>query len=78
VAYSESLPGFLSVIPMNETPTTYIFDFMFNQLKFCKKSRKVMFVFWQFRPEKPTCPLTLNKNTVLYGLIYRMPMCPSG
>jgi hypothetical protein len=26
-------------------------------------------VFWQCRPEKPTRPLTLNKDTVWYGLI---------
>jgi hypothetical protein len=28
-----------------------------------------LFVFLQCRPEKPTRPLTLNKDTVWYGLI---------
>jgi hypothetical protein len=40
----------------------------FKQPKYSQKSRKVLFVFWQCRLEKPTRPLTLNKDTVWYGL----------
>jgi hypothetical protein len=33
-----------------------------------KTSGKMLFVFWQCRAEKPTRPLTLNKDTVWCGL----------
>jgi hypothetical protein len=51
---------------MNKTPTTLIriiFHVLINQ-DLAKKSWKVLFVSWQCRPEKPTRPLTLNKDTV--------------
>jgi hypothetical protein len=49
---------------------------MFNQLRSRQKSREVLFVFWQYmyRPEKSTRLLTLNKNTVWYGLCKMMKM----
>jgi hypothetical protein len=34
-----------------------------------EKCVKVLFAFWQYKPEKYTRPLKLHKDTVWYGLI---------
>jgi hypothetical protein len=41
-----------------------------------KKSRKMMFVFWQCRPEKLIHPLTLNKDSAWSSLISFINSCP--
>jgi hypothetical protein len=40
-----------------------------NNQDVAKTSGKILFVFWQCRPEKPTRPLTLNKDKLWCGLI---------
>jgi hypothetical protein len=66
---SFNLLGFLQSVPINKSLKTYNVDFLFliNQ-DLAKKSGKVLFVFWQCRPEKPTRLLTLNKDTVWCSL----------
>jgi hypothetical protein len=52
----------------NLTLTTNILDFEFNQPRSSQKSPgSAVCFFWQGRPEKPTRPLTLNKDTVWCG-----------
>jgi hypothetical protein len=55
---------------MNKTLTrTYAIDFMFQSIKILPKyPGKCCLFFWQYRPEKPSRPLTLSKDMVWYGL----------
>jgi hypothetical protein len=55
---------FIIVIPINKTLTTYYNNYII--LISCL-SGKVLFVFWQGRPEEATRLLTLNKD---YGLVW--------
>jgi hypothetical protein len=52
-------------------PVTLLFNsFYWRNLTTSKLSgSEVPFVFWQCRPEKPTRPLTLNKERIWCGLI---------
>jgi hypothetical protein len=67
--HNESLPWILSLIAINEIQTTYKIDFMWQTIKILPKyPEKYCLFFWQCRPEKPTRPLTLNKDKLWCGL----------